>query len=56
MNISLINTINQQGLILETLEEKDSVVKKTLLDLGGVIGGTFTFGVGITACYLSLWN
>jgi|15BtaG_2_1085339.scaffolds.fasta_scaffold00022_54 hypothetical protein len=49
MNISLINTINQQGLILETLEEKDSVVKKTLLDLGGVIGGTFTFGVGITA-------
>jgi len=49
MNISLINTINQKGLILETLEEKDSVVKKTLLDLGGVIDGTFTFGVGITA-------
>ena len=33
MNISLINSINQKGLILEKIEEKDSVVKKTLMDL-----------------------
>ena len=49
MNISLINSVNQKGLILEKIEEKDSIVKKTLLDLGDVIDGTFTFGTGITA-------
>ena len=31
------------------MEEKDSAyVKKTLMDLGGIIDGTFTFGTGIT--------
>ena len=49
MNVTLINGLNQQGLILEKIEEKDSIVKKTLLDLGGIIDGTFTFGTGITA-------
>ena len=49
MNVSLINGINQKGLILERIEEKDSVTKKTLMDLGGIIDGTFTFGTGITA-------
>ena len=49
MNVSLINGINQKGLILERIEEKDSIAKKTLTDLGGIIDGTFTFGTGITA-------
>ena len=49
MNVSLINGINQKGLILEKIEEKDSIAKKTLMDLGGIIDGTFTFGTGITA-------
>ncbi len=49
MNVSLINGINQKGLILERIEEKDSITKKTLMDLGGIIDGTFTFGTGITA-------
>ena len=49
MNISIINGINQKGLILERIEEKDSITKKTLMDLGGIIDGTFTFGTGITA-------
>lgn len=49
MNVSLISGVNQKGLILERIEEKDSVTKKTLMDLGGIIDGTFTFGTGITA-------
>jgi len=49
MDVSLINIVNQGGLILEQMEEKDSAVKKTLMDLGGIIDGTFTFGTGITA-------
>lgn len=49
MNVTLINGLNQQGLILEKIEEKDTIVKKTLMDLGGIIDGTFTFGTGITA-------
>ena len=49
MNVNLINYSTQKGLILEKIEEKDSIVKKTLLDLGGIIDGTFTFGTGITA-------
>jgi len=49
MDVSLINIVNQSGLILEQMEEKDSAVKKTLKDLGGIIDGTFTFGTGITA-------
>ncbi len=49
MDVSLINIVNQSGLILEQMEEKDSAVKKTLMDLGGIIDGTFTFGTGITA-------
>jgi hypothetical protein len=49
MDVSLINIVNQSGLILEQMEEKDSALKKTLMDLGGIIDGTFTFGTGIGA-------
>ena len=49
MNISLIDSLHQKGLILERIEKNDSLVKKTLVDLGGIIDGTFTFGTGITA-------
>jgi hypothetical protein len=49
MDVSLINIVNQSGLILEQMEEKDSAIKKTLMDLGGIIDGTFTFGTGIGA-------
>lgn len=49
MDISLINTQTQKGLILENLDKNDNLVKNTLLDLGNIIDGTFTFGTGITA-------
>ena len=49
MKITLLDSTTQKGLILEKIEEKDSIAKKTLLDLGGIIDGTFTFGTGITA-------
>jgi len=49
MEITLINEATQSGLILEKIENNDNVIKKTLMDLGNIIDGTFTFGTGITA-------
>ena len=38
-----------KGLIKEQTENNESFMKKTLIDLGVVVDGTFTFGTGITA-------
>ena len=38
-----------EGLLREQKENNESFIKKTLMDLGVVIDGTFTFGTGITA-------
>jgi len=39
----------KKGLLTEQQKDNDSIVKNTLLDLGLVLEGTFTFGTGITA-------
>jgi|TARA_R110002020_G_scaffold31127_8_gene97453 hypothetical protein len=44
-----ISYIRQKGLLNESKENDETVIKKTLLDIGNVIDGTFTFGTGITA-------
>jgi len=44
-----IDYIRKKGLLHESKENDETVIKKTLLDIGNVIDGTFTFGTGITA-------
>ena len=47
--VSEINYIRQKGILKEHKENDETIIKKTLLDIGDVIDGTFTFGTGITA-------
>ena len=39
----------KEGLLLEQQKDNDNVVKKSLMDIGVILDGTFTFGTGITA-------
>jgi len=44
-----IQYLRKKGLLTEQQKDNDSVVKKSLLDIGVILDGTFTFGTGITA-------
>ena len=44
-----IQYLRKKGLLTEQQKDSDNVVKKTLLDIGVIMDGTFTFGTGITA-------
>ncbi len=41
--------IQQRGLLTESSQKNNNVIKKTLLDIGDIIDGTFSFGTGIGA-------
>ena len=44
-----LHNIRSSGLITEQREDNDTIVKRSLFELGVVLDGTFTFGAGITA-------
>mgnify|MGYP003655337558 FL=1 len=46
--IELHNT-RSSGLITEQREDNDTIVRRSLFELGVILDGTFTFGAGITA-------
>ena len=41
--------IQQIGLLTESTTKNENIIKKTLVDVGGIVDGTFTFGTGIGA-------
>ncbi len=41
--------IQQRGLLTESSQKNNNVIKKTLIDIGDIIDGTFSFGTGIGA-------
>ena len=41
--------IQRKGLLTESVEKNESVIKKTLTSMGDIVDGTFSFGTGIGA-------